>query len=52
MGEVADEVSDDLAEQQVKKDDEVLEREGCEQELMQKDESGVGEELDDVQDSD
>ncbi|MGH9226353.1 MAG: hypothetical protein ACRD2W_21765 [Acidimicrobiales bacterium] len=40
--------SNDVAET---KDDEILEREGVEQELMQQDASEVGEELDDVQDA-
>lgn len=38
-----------LTEDQEKKDDEVLEREGVEQDLMQKDASPVGEQLEDVQ---
>jgi hypothetical protein len=39
----------ELAEQQQKKEDEVLKREPLEQELMQEGESEVGEEIDDVQ---
>lgn len=38
-----------LAEDQEKKEDEVLEREGVEQDLMQHGASPVGEELEDVQ---
>jgi hypothetical protein len=40
---------DELAEQQETKDDEVLEREGLEQELMQEGESDVGEQIEDVE---
>jgi hypothetical protein len=38
-----------LAEQHQQKEEEVLEREGVEQELMQQDESEVGEEIEDVE---
>ncbi len=41
---------DVLAENEEVKEDEVLEREGVEQELMQRDDSDVGEEIEDVQD--
>ncbi len=51
--ETPDDTPDDpfgeLAEQEDKKEDEVLEREGVEQELMQSDRSEVGEEFEDVQ---
>ncbi|MDQ4096684.1 MAG: hypothetical protein M3144_02280 [Actinomycetota bacterium] len=40
---------EDLEEQERKKDDEVLEREGFEQELMQEGESEIGEEIEGVQ---
>ncbi len=39
----------ELAEQHEQKEAEVLHREGVEQELMQKDESDQGEEIDDVE---
>jgi hypothetical protein len=40
----------ELAETEATQDSEVLQREGVEQDLMQKDESPVGEEIDDVED--
>jgi hypothetical protein len=40
---------EDLADQERKKEDEVLEREGLEQELMQEGESEVGEKIEGVQ---
>jgi hypothetical protein len=40
---------EDLADQQRKKEDEVLDREGVEQELMQEGASEVGEEIEGVQ---
>ncbi|MGH9279224.1 MAG: hypothetical protein ACRD12_14100 [Acidimicrobiales bacterium] len=42
---------EELAEQEEKKDDEVLEREGFEQELMQEGESEVGERVEGVEDA-
>jgi hypothetical protein len=41
---------EDLADQERKKEDEVLEREGLEQELIQEGESEVGEEIEGVED--
>jgi hypothetical protein len=44
-----DDPAEELAEHEDKKEEEVLEREGVEQELMQADRSDLGEELEDVQ---
>lgn len=47
--DVPDSPEAELAEQEDKQEDQVLEREGVEQELMQSDASDVGEDLEDVQ---
>ncbi len=47
--DVPDSPEAELAEHEEKKEDEVLEREGVEQELMQSGASDVGEDLEDVQ---
>ena len=44
-----DDPAEELAEQEEKKQDEVLEREGFEQELMDEDASDVGEDVEDVE---
>ena len=47
--DIPDDPEEQLAQQEETKDEEVLEREGVEQELMQSGASEVGEELEDVQ---